>query len=149
MRRVQRIQHCLKHGLPPRLTLLSGSRLSFAEWTGNRSNLALSFRARWFTVAISGASFYMPQDFSPFDHVGRHRHNDAYACFLAGGPLHEKVGGHSWNHRSLTLLVHPTGEEHVDVFKSLGLCVNLKITSAWIRANFETRSGSGCVENAN
>jgi AraC family transcriptional regulator len=75
--------------------------------------------------------------FQSLDHVGRHRHNDAYACFLAGGPLREKVGGRSWSHRSLTLIVHPAGEEHEDVFKGPGLCVNLKITSAWIRANLE------------
>jgi AraC family transcriptional regulator len=70
-------------------------------------------------------------------HVERHRHNDAYACFLAGGPLHEQVGSRSWNHRSLTLVVHPAGEEHEDLFEGPGFCVNLKITSAWIKANLE------------
>lgn len=75
--------------------------------------------------------------FRPFAHVAPHRHNDAYACFLAGGPLHEKVGSRSWNHQSLTLIVHPAGEEHEDVFEGPGFCVNLKITSAWIKDNLE------------
>jgi AraC family transcriptional regulator len=51
--------------------------------------------------------------------------------------LHEKVGSRSWNHRSLTLIVHPAGEEHEDLFEGPGLCINLKITSAWIKANIE------------
>jgi AraC family transcriptional regulator len=75
--------------------------------------------------------------FRPLAHVDRHRHNDAYACFLAGGPLNEQVGGRSWNHRSLTLVVHPAGEEHEDFFEGPGFCVNLQITSAWINANLE------------
>lgn len=75
--------------------------------------------------------------FRPFAHVDRHRHNDAYACFLAGGPLHEEVGSRSWDHRSLTLIVHPAGEEHEDRFEGPALCINLQITSAWIKANLE------------
>jgi AraC family transcriptional regulator len=75
--------------------------------------------------------------FRPLAHIDRHRHNDAYACFLAGGPLQEQVGGRSWNHRSLTLVVHPAGEEHEDRFEGPGFCVNLKITSAWIKANLD------------
>jgi AraC family transcriptional regulator len=72
--------------------------------------------------------------------VDRHQHNDAYACFLAGGPLNEKVGSRSWNHRTLTLIVHPAGEEHEDFFEGPGLCVNLKITSAWIKTNLEAHT---------
>ena len=47
------------------------------------------------------------------------------------------MGGRSWNHRSLTLVVHPAGEEHEDRFEGPGFCVNLKITSAWIKANLD------------
>lgn len=73
--------------------------------------------------------------FAPLTHVDRHRHDDAYACFLAGGPLLERVGTRSWNHCALTLVVHPAGEEHEDFFQGIGFCINLKFTSAWIKAN--------------
>ena len=75
--------------------------------------------------------------FQNFARVQRHQHKDAYACFLTGGPLHETVNGRRWNHHSPTFIVHPAGEEHQDVFEGPALCVNLKISTAWIKANFE------------
>ena len=64
--------------------------------------------------------------------IGRHKHSDAYVCFLVGGPLRERVGDRVWSHFPQTTIVHPAGEEHDDDFGGPALCVNLKISSQWI-----------------
>lgn len=75
--------------------------------------------------------------FPPHSYVELHKHTDAYACFLVGGPLRERVGSSFSTHGPLTLIAHPAEEEHEDAFEGPGLCVNLSIATAWINNCFD------------
>lgn len=101
--------------------------------TGRLSeNCANEFRGERLCHRGSDGVLLHASRFQPHTHVELHKHNAAYVCFLVGGPLHERVGTHSWIHGPLTLIVHPAEEEHEDAFEGPGLCINLSIAQAWM-----------------
>jgi AraC family transcriptional regulator len=66
------------------------------------------------------------------ERVATHGHDEPYVCLALGGPFRERVGSRTWTEGPLTLIRHPAGEEHDDLFEGDAVCVYLSYSRARI-----------------
>ena len=62
----------------------------------------------------------------------KHSHEQAYFCFVLGGSFTEVYGEHSRSGRPSTLIFHPAGEVHSDLFHATSRCFNIQMNARWL-----------------
>jgi AraC family transcriptional regulator len=62
----------------------------------------------------------------------KHSHEQAYFCFVLGGSFTEVYGAHSRSGRPSTLIFHPAGETHSDLFHTTSRCFNIQMNPRWL-----------------
>ncbi|HKF55489.1 MAG TPA: AraC family transcriptional regulator [Blastocatellia bacterium] len=71
--------------------------------------------------------------YGPRQDIPRHAHSDAYFCLVLQGSYTERSGRRTRECRTSTVVLHPAGETHSDVFDADGgRCFNVLLNAAWL-----------------
>jgi AraC family transcriptional regulator len=62
----------------------------------------------------------------------QHSHEQAYFCFVLGGSFTEVYGQHSRSGHPSTLIFHPAGETHADLFHTTSRCFDIQMDTRWL-----------------
>ncbi|CAN5542000.1 hypothetical protein BH20ACI3_BH20ACI3_33350 [soil metagenome] len=93
------------------------SEYSYGETLGNASVSAFTL-----TETAYAQSLELP----------KHSHERAYFCIVLGGSFTEVYGRVSRSCRPSTLVFHPAGETHSDLFHTSTRCFNIQMNARWL-----------------